>query len=61
MPTASTFTRPITSRPPSFDGPSSESLFRRYQRDGDPAAREDLVERFLPLARKLARRFWHSS
>ena len=31
-------------------------LFLRY-RDGDPQAREQLVERFLPLARQLARRY----
>ncbi len=32
-------------------------LFVRYLRDGDAAAREQLVERFLPLARQLARRY----
>jgi RNA polymerase sigma-B factor len=32
-------------------------LLARYHRDGDPAAREALVERFLPLARQLARRY----
>ena len=32
-------------------------LFERWQCDRDPRAREQLVERFLPLARKLARRF----
>ncbi|MDP9292996.1 MAG: SigB/SigF/SigG family RNA polymerase sigma factor [Actinomycetota bacterium] len=32
-------------------------LLERYHRDGDPAAREALVERFLPLARQLARRY----
>src|SRR3954452_20013436 len=32
-------------------------LFMRHQREGDPAAREALVERFLPLARQLARRY----
>jgi RNA polymerase sigma-B factor len=32
-------------------------LLVRYRRDGDPAAREQLVERFLPLARQLARRY----
>jgi RNA polymerase sigma-B factor len=61
MATGSTFMPPITSRPPSHGGPSSELLFRRYRRDGDLAVRDDLVERFLPLARTLARRFWHSS
>jgi RNA polymerase sigma-B factor len=32
-------------------------LLERYHRDGDAAAREALVERFLPLARQLARRY----
>ena len=32
-------------------------LFVRYHRDGDARAREQLVERFLPLARQLARRY----
>jgi RNA polymerase sigma-B factor len=32
-------------------------LLERYHRDGDVAAREALVERFLPLARQLARRY----
>ena len=32
-------------------------LFERYLRDGDARAREQLVERFLPLARQLARRY----
>jgi RNA polymerase sigma-B factor len=33
----------------------------RWQRDGDRAAREMLVERYLPLARNLARRYARSS
>jgi RNA polymerase sigma-B factor len=32
-------------------------LLVRYHREGDAAAREQLVERFLPLARQLARRY----
>jgi RNA polymerase sigma-B factor len=32
-------------------------LLERYHRGGDPAARAALVERFLPLARQLARRY----
>ncbi len=35
----------------------STTLFVRWQRSGDGAAREELVRRFLPLARKLARRY----
>jgi RNA polymerase sigma-B factor len=32
-------------------------LLARYRREGDAAAREALVQRFLPLARQLARRY----
>ena len=32
-------------------------MLERYHRHGDPAAREALVARFLPLARQLARRY----
>jgi RNA polymerase sigma-B factor len=35
----------------------SKLLFERWQRDRDPRAQEELVNRFLPLARKLARRY----
>jgi RNA polymerase sigma-B factor len=34
-------------------------LLERLHRHGDQAAREQLVERFLPLARQLARRYQH--
>lgn len=34
-----------------------ELLFERWQNDHDRSARDELVERFLPLARKLARRY----
>ncbi len=39
--------------------PSADSneLFQRWQRKGDRRARAELVGRFLPLARKLARRY----
>jgi RNA polymerase sigma-B factor len=40
---------------------SEHGLFARWQRDGDPAAREALVERFTPLTRNLARRYSRSS
>jgi RNA polymerase sigma-B factor len=36
-------------------------LFLRWQRKGDEAAREELVNRFMPLARSLARRYGRSS
>jgi RNA polymerase sigma-B factor len=36
-------------------------LFRRWQRDGDAAAREALVRLHMPLARGLARRYGRSS
>src|SRR5579875_1357214 len=35
----------------------NEDLFVRWQQHGDHAARDELVRRFLPLARKLARRY----
>jgi RNA polymerase sigma-B factor len=41
--------------------PNEHALFRRWQRDGDPAAREALVERFAPFTRNLARRYSRSS
>jgi RNA polymerase sigma-B factor len=38
-----------------------ERLFEAFQRDGDMAARAELVERYLPLAKKLARRYERAS
>ncbi len=35
----------------------SDELFARWQQDGDRSARDELVKRYLPLARKLARRY----
>jgi RNA polymerase sigma-B factor len=43
------------------DSKREEILFIRYQRNGDMAAREELVQRFLPLARRLARRYERAS
>jgi RNA polymerase sigma-B factor len=40
-------------RPPA----DPSELFVRWQKHGDPRAREELVERYMPLARKLARRY----
>lgn len=39
----------------------SAELFEFWRRSGDPRARETLIERYLPLARKLARRYKLSS
>ena len=39
----------------------SPELFERWHRYGDRRARDELIERFLPLARKLARRYISSS
>lgn len=41
-------------------GASVQTLFARC-RAGDGAARETLVTRYMPLARKVARRYWNSS
>ncbi len=38
-------------------GREDRRLLERYHRDGDPTAREALVERHLPLVRSLARRY----
>jgi RNA polymerase sigma-B factor len=50
-------------RPPGFDRArrrSERELLRRYNRHGDLRAREELIQRFLPLARKLAGRYVHA-
>jgi RNA polymerase sigma-B factor len=39
----------------------SAQLFERWRRHKDRRARDELIERFLPLARKLARRYAQSS
>jgi RNA polymerase sigma-B factor len=40
---------------------SEQQLFRHYLASGDPRAREAIVERFMPLARSLARRYCRGS
>jgi RNA polymerase sigma-B factor len=40
---------------------ASSELFLRWRRQSDRRARDELIERFLPLARKLARRYVPSS
>jgi len=36
---------------------TEQEQFRRWQQHGDSQAREALVSKYLPLARKLARRY----
>lgn len=45
---------------PSGSSSSDAELFARLQGAGDPSARQSLVERYLPLARRLARRYQHT-
>lgn len=45
---------------PTHEVPSAQ-LFERWRRQKDRQARDELIERFLPLARKLARRYVQSS
>ena len=42
-------------------GSRQSRLLRRWRRDHDHAARDQLIEHFMPLARKLARRYARSS
>ena len=48
---------PEQKRPQSANTREDRRLLIRYHDEGDMAAREELVERFLPLARQLARRY----
>jgi RNA polymerase sigma-B factor len=41
--------------------PDSQELFERWRQGRDREARDELIARFLPLARKLARRYTQSS
>jgi RNA polymerase sigma-B factor len=59
MPT-STAVAPIGTRAGSADTDVAR-LFERWQRHQDECAREELVRRFMPLARSLARRYGRSS
>jgi RNA polymerase sigma-B factor len=63
MPVASTATRTSTATHTSRTVPTDDSrqLFVRWQQDGDEGAREELLNRFMPLARSLARRYGRSS
>jgi len=46
-------------REPPLSRAQAATLQRAYRRDGDLAARAQLIEAYLPLARSLARRFAH--
>src|ERR671939_331818 len=46
---------------PSDRAREDRRLLRRYHGSGEVAARDELVERFLPLARQLARRYQRGS
>jgi RNA polymerase sigma-B factor len=64
---AATLSAPLSFRRPAFRARDERERTRarrkerelliRYHRDGDVAAREELVERFIPLARDLAMRY----
>jgi RNA polymerase sigma-B factor len=54
---ASTPTQAGRLRKPLSPATDNDELFERWQCDRDESAREELVRRFLPLARRLARRY----
>jgi RNA polymerase sigma-B factor len=60
MPTMTTTPESLQRTAPATQEDSPE-LFLRWQRDGDAAARDALVHRFMPLVRSLARRYGRSS
>ncbi len=57
----STVATPTVPRHRSRETDDSQALFQRWQSDGDQAAREALVQQFMPLVRSLARRYGRSS
>ena len=59
MPQVATLTAMPSSATSATEDP--RILFARWQQHGDQAAREALVQRFMPLARSLARRYGRSS
>jgi len=61
MPTSATVLHDSPSRQLELGTARQEALFEQSRRGGDRAARNALVQRFLPLARRLARRYAHSS
>ncbi len=51
---------PVEAAPPSLQALSDAELFARLRDGRQPRAREVLVERYLPLARRLVRRYQHT-
>jgi RNA polymerase sigma-B factor len=49
--------KPSGEEQPSERTREAEGLFRRFRQAGDRRARDELIERFMPLARQLARRY----
>jgi RNA polymerase sigma-B factor len=58
---ATASTQPTGTRTVSLADCEPAALFARWQRHGDSSAREELVQRFMPLTRSLARRYGRSS
>src|SRR5271170_5192055 len=56
-----TATPRTTGRAGSVTSEDSRELLLRWQQHGDPLVRDQLVERFMPLARSLARRYGRSA
>jgi RNA polymerase sigma-B factor len=54
---ASKLQEEFVTRSTAADRADTQQLFIRWQEHREPRAREELVQRFLPLARKLARRY----
>lgn len=52
---------PAAPSPPTKSAGDDRRLLIRYHRDGDLRARDELVVRFLPMARRLARRYQRGS
>jgi RNA polymerase sigma-B factor len=56
-PTLTSSSRVASSSAGALNRVGTEELFVRWQEHGERGARDELVQRFLPLARKLARRY----
>ena len=56
-PSSLTSTPPLAASTSVLSRVGTEELFVRWQENGERGARDELVQRFLPLARKLARRY----